>query len=90
MDAEVFANLQCIVGIGDLPLTVIWEYPEMKNENSGVLVSQIGPRVSLLTIPSVTSINVGNYTCIASNSAGKDVYTTPLTVNGSLVNNLNA
>lgn len=36
-----------------------------------------------LVIEQITSLHSGNYTCIASNVAGSERYTVPLTVNGN-------
>jgi hypothetical protein len=77
-----FATLQCIVGTGDLPLVIQWEYPGIHEPNSGISTMLAGDRVSLLTIPVVASKHFGNFTCIASNSAGHDMYTTLLMING--------
>nr|XP_024214188.1 Down syndrome cell adhesion molecule-like protein Dscam2 isoform X37 [Halyomorpha halys] len=81
LDAESFGSLQCIVGSGDLPLKIEWDYPGKEVTDSGVSIARLAPRVSLLTIPIILSKHVGNYSCIASNEAGSDSYTTPLIVN---------
>lgn len=82
LDDGNFASLQCMVSVGDLPLEIKWLYPKMSTPNHGVTLTKIAPQVSILTIPRVSSKNIGNYTCIATNSAGRDIYTTSLYVNG--------
>lgn len=84
MNAGEFANLQCIVPTGDLPLTIKWSYPgEEMGGSSGVITKKVADRVSMLMISAITAKHAGNYVCTAENAAGKSSYTAQLTVNGS-------
>ncbi|KAG7213701.1 hypothetical protein KM043_002940, partial [Ampulex compressa] len=82
MNAGEFANLQCIVPIGDLPLNIRWSYPgEEMGGSSGVLAKKVADRVSMLMISVITARHAGEYVCTAENAAGTAFYATTLTVN---------
>ena len=84
MNAGEFANLQCIVPTGDLPLTIRWSYPGVAmGGSSGVITKKVADRVSMLMISVITAKHAGDYVCTAENAAGKSSYSTFLTVNGS-------
>lgn len=77
------ASLQCTVSEGDLPLHITWLFNGEEIEDSDTIsISKLGRRGSALTIDSVTSANVGNYTCSIKNPVGSETYTAPLLVNG--------
>ncbi|XP_043494094.1 Down syndrome cell adhesion molecule-like protein Dscam2 isoform X8 [Polistes fuscatus] len=82
MNAGEFANLQCIVPTGDLPLNIRWSYPgEEMGGSSGVLAKKVADRVSMLMISVITAKHAGEYVCTAENAAGTASYSTALTVN---------
>ncbi|KAK2577363.1 hypothetical protein KPH14_003479 [Odynerus spinipes] len=84
MNAGEFANLQCIVSTGDLPLNIRWSYPgEEMGGSSGVLAKKVADRVSMLMISVITAKHAGEYVCTAENAAGTASHSTTLTVNGS-------
>jgi hypothetical protein len=84
MNAGEFANLQCIVPTGDLPLNIRWSYPgEEMGGSSGVLAKKVADRVSMLMISVITARHAGEYVCTAENAAGTASHSTILTVNGS-------
>lgn len=84
MNAGEFANLQCIVPVGDLPLKISWTYPGDKiGGSSGILVKKVADRVSMLMITAITARHAGDYVCTAENEAGSSSFSTTLTVNGS-------
>lgn len=84
MNAGEFANLQCIVPTGDLPLNIRWSYPgEEMGGSSGVLAKKVADRVSMLMISVITARHAGEYVCTAENAAGTVSHSTTLTVNGS-------
>lgn len=77
------ATLQCTVSEGDLPLHITWLFNGEEIEDSeSVSISKLGRRASALIIDSVTSANVGNYTCSVKNPVGSETYTSSLLVNG--------
>lgn len=85
MNAGEFANLQCIVPTGDLPLNIRWSYPgEEMGGSSGVLAKKVADRVSMLMISVITARHAGEYVCTAENAAGTSSHSTVLTVNGSV------
>ncbi|XP_046813704.1 Down syndrome cell adhesion molecule-like protein Dscam2 isoform X49 [Vespa crabro] len=82
MNAGEFANLQCIVPTGDLPLNIRWSYPgEEMGGSSGVLAKKVADRVSMLMISVITAKHSGEYVCTAENAAGTASHSTTLTVN---------
>lgn len=84
MNAGEFANLQCIVSSGDLPLNIRWSYPgEEMGGSSGVLAKKVADRVSMLMISIIAARHAGEYVCTAENAAGTASHSTVLTVNGS-------
>ncbi|KAF7411846.1 hypothetical protein HZH66_000742 [Vespula vulgaris] len=84
MNAGEFANLQCIVPTGDLPLNIRWSYPgEEMGGSSGVLAKKVADRVSMLMISVITAKHAGEYVCTAENAAGTASHSTTLTVNVS-------
>lgn len=86
MNAGEFANLQCTVPSGDLPLTIRWRFPGVEiGGASGVLEKKVADRVSMLMISAITARHAGEYTCSAENAAGLASHTTLLTVNGSRI-----
>lgn len=89
MNAGEFANLQCIVPTGDLPLNIRWSYPgEEMGGSSGVLAKKVADRVSMLMISVITARHAGEYVCTAENAAGTSSHSTILTVNGSGLHDL--
>lgn len=86
MNAGIFANLQCSVVSGDLPVTIMWTYPHdnLTPSDMGISIMKVADRVSLLTISVLQAHHWGNYTCVAENVAGVSVYSTPLVINGLL------
>ncbi|XP_023287724.1 Down syndrome cell adhesion molecule-like protein 1 homolog [Orussus abietinus] len=84
MNAGEFANLQCTVPTGDLPLKIRWSYPGVEMGGaSGVLAKKVADRVSMLMITTITEKHAGEYVCTAENAAGTASHSTFLTVNGS-------
>lgn len=79
-----FASVNCIVKEGDLPIHIEWLF---NNENissmMGIEIVQTGPRMTILSIDSVSGQHAGLYTCKAQNSAGFVSETKQLKVNGS-------
>lgn len=74
----------CTVG-GDLPLHFIWLLNRVPIEpNQEILMEKRGKRISVLMIDSLKATHMGNYTCLAENSAGTSEYTSQLIVNGSI------
>ena len=76
-------QLTCHVSKGDLPIKIHWLHNNLKiHSNLGVLASKMGDRISLLTVSSVSAINSGIYSCIATNFAGVFNQSAELFVNG--------
>lgn len=76
-------QLNCYVGKGDIPLTIVWTLNGKKiKPHSGISTVLIGHRTSLLTINSVEAHHAGEYTCVALNPAGRTSHSAMLNVNG--------
>ncbi|XP_025832144.1 Down syndrome cell adhesion molecule-like protein Dscam2 isoform X2 [Agrilus planipennis] len=78
------APITCQIMEGDLPITFRWERNGKlisNNISMGTSVRRIDEFSSSLILEKVTSMHSGNYTCIASNVAGVEKYTVPLSVN---------
>ncbi|XP_023220980.1 titin-like [Centruroides sculpturatus] len=76
-------QVTCLVKEGELPLNFQWMKDGVEIRCiSNVLIKQIDDFSSMLTIPSVTVDNVGNYTCTVTNNYGSDRYTALLKMKG--------
>lgn len=75
----------CGVSRGDLPLTLKWlKDGEPLMPSLGANVSSLDQYTSILSIPSLSAINSGDYTCVASNPASEVKYTASLQVKGNV------
>ncbi|XP_060529750.1 cell adhesion molecule Dscam2 isoform X6 [Cylas formicarius] len=71
----------CAVTKGDLPLKIIWFFNnEPIDSLHGTTVGQLNPKMSTLSIESVSEIHSGEFLCIAENPAGKSSYSAILNV----------
>lgn len=76
-------QLMCHVAKGDLPIKVKWLFRNTTvNSAMGAVSTKIGDRTSVLSLSSVSAGNSGDYTCVASNSAGQFNHSAELNVNG--------
>lgn len=84
------AAISCQILEGDLPIAFRWEknrQPVVSSPYapSGIITRRMDEYSTSLVIEHITSLHSGNYTCIASNVAGSERFTVPLTVNGKLL-----
>ena len=89
LNAGDFVVVQCSAVKGDSPLSLRWAFqsrplsPDTHPQSvSGLTVTALGERISVLSIQSVSAAHNGEYTCTAENPAGVANYTATLTVNG--------
>lgn len=76
-------QLTCHVAKGDLPLKINWMFNGKPIfAHLAIVTTKVGDRLNLLTVPSVTGDNGGEYTCVATNLAGQSNHSTTLYVNG--------
>lgn len=73
---------------GDLPMKIIWYFNDARitTIENGIHVVMTSPRISQLTIESVTAYHRGQYRCVAENNAGQNEYSAELRVNGTYRN----
>lgn len=84
LNIGVAASVNCLISEGDSPLEITWQLNgNVLKPDSGMEISKIGKRLQVLSIESVESEHVGNYTCRAENAAGYDEVTAWLAINGS-------
>nr|XP_032292756.1 Down syndrome cell adhesion molecule-like protein Dscam2 isoform X3 [Drosophila virilis] len=75
-------SVHCTISGGDLPVSVIWTLnrhpllPELE-----IFTEKRGQRIHNLMIDAIEAKHAGNYTCIASNSAGRAEHSAELIVN---------
>lgn len=82
------AVVNCVVTKGDLPLEISWTFSSETIDSSqqrDITTTPLEPRVSVLTINSVSANHQGNYTCIVQNAAGRAEYVATLIVNGTSI-----
>lgn len=75
----------CGVSRGDSPLRLVWQFDgESLSPSLGANVSSLDQYTSILSIPSLSHLNSGEYTCVASNQASEVRYTASLQVKGNV------
>lgn len=79
-------QLNCHVSKGDKPLEINWLFndDELSSELN-VATTKLGSSSSVLTIGTISAVNTGKYTCIASNQIGSYNYSTSIYVDGTLL-----
>lgn len=79
------AFVGCAVRKGSVgPFQLSWQKNESPLEShAGVRISRQSDSISTLTIREVSPSDNGNYTCVAQNADGVDVFTAHLAVSGS-------
>lgn len=71
---------------GDQPIQITWTFESNKSSydrQPSITTHRISKTASALNIPSATEYHSGIYICTVSNHAGKTVYNTSVTVNGT-------
>lgn len=79
-------QILCTLLSGDDPVTLYWlkDKISMNTDNlEGTDITSVGPRTSMLAIPSVEQSHSGEYTCVASNRAGQANHSVTLNVLGT-------
>lgn len=89
------AAISCQILEGDLPVTFLWEkdgvplntdtsqHSPSSSQQPLAIANRLDEFSTRLVIELITSSHTGNYTCVASNAAGVEKFTVPLTVNGN-------
>lgn len=77
-------SLTCTVTKGDLPIEFSWLHNNNTVENDDyIAIFKTSKKISTLSFDSVQPYHIGQYSCVAQNSAGFSSYSTDLFVNGS-------
>lgn len=83
MNYDETVSATCTVSGGDSPINFVWLLNGVPiTPYQDILMEKKGNRISVLMIESLKATHMGNYTCVAENSAGTAEYTSPLIVNG--------
>lgn len=76
--------IQCMAMKGDLPIEISWWLNGQPIDNAvGITVMKVSPRLSSLSIDSISYKHRGDFKCVARNKGGHAEYTTELKVNGT-------
>lgn len=83
-------SISCIITEGDLPLTVLWQHngqnlTDEQNDMGDIFFTTRGQRIHMLIIESVKARHMGNFSCTATNRAGRTDFTSNLVVKGSII-----
>ena len=79
-----FAQIFCVVGKGDEPITLSWSLKgDIVTSDPVLSTTMLGSRTSMLTISAVNYRHTGTYTCRASNPAGSVSHSADLVVDGN-------
>lgn len=72
---------------GDLPLHIEWLFDgALPLPHLNAVTSKIGARTTFLSVAAVTASNGGQYTCVATNTAGSANFSDVLNVHGNILN----
>lgn len=76
--------VQCMVFKGDTPLQLHWTLngQPITNEHVGIRIIKMSPKLSSLSIDSISGHHRGLFKCIATNAAGMAEQSAELMVNG--------
>lgn len=78
----------CTVNKGDFPIEITWYHKDNLGNvrklttDDGIIITRTNERISMLSIDQLKAKHRGNFTCAASNKAGKTQYSTNLLING--------
>ncbi|KAK8780163.1 hypothetical protein V5799_018491, partial [Amblyomma americanum] len=77
--------VSCVAVEGDEPMSFTWFKNGQPLTSAGQRVksAKLTENMASLTILEVTAADIGNYTCVVSNSAGEDSFTAPLLADGA-------
>ena len=81
-------TLTCTIAKGDLPISIVWRkdsanIDSTNAENDDIKIIAFNEFISMLTIDDLDVRHIGNYSCLASNSAGTAIRYQTVHVNGN-------
>lgn len=78
--------VNCMISKGDLPLQIEWQHNGLliprQSITSGINILDMSARLSTLNFEYIRGEHRGNYTCVATNPAGRVESTAELNING--------
>lgn len=77
------ASITCAVIKGNMPLKFVWMKNQKELPNDDNIKVRDMDDISVLAIDPIKSVSGGNYTCVVSNSLGRDEHTARLIVKGN-------
>lgn len=83
--------INCMITKGDSPLEIQWKFnsrPIERDNSMGIIITKLSPRLSSLSIESVSARHRGVYQCTAINKAGETEHSSSLKVNGDYSENI--
>lgn len=89
VEESIFAgesvHMTCHVSKGDRPLQISWSFQGHEipyHNNKGITTTKLGEKASVLSIPIAMGHHSGNYTCTASNRAGRAYHSALVNIHG--------
>lgn len=89
VEESIFAgesvHITCHVSKGDRPLQISWSFQGNEipyHNNMGITTTKLGEKASVLSIPTAMGQHSGNYTCTASNRAGRAHHSALVNIHG--------
>lgn len=81
--------IQCMTTKGDVPIAFEWLLNDRRiaNNENKITITKVSPRISTLSIESISRSHHGEFKCIASNTAGQSAQSAELFVNGKSAQN---
>ena len=81
-------TLTCTIAKGDLPISIVWRkdnanIDSTNAKNDDIKIIAFNEFISMLTIDDLDVRHIGNYSCLASNSAGTAIRYQTVHVNGN-------
>ena len=81
-------TLTCTIAKGDSPINILWQKDQeniQSSEKGDIKVIAFDEFNSMLTIEDLDVRHIGNYSCLASNSAGTAIHYQTVHVNGTIM-----
>ncbi|KAG5667730.1 hypothetical protein PVAND_015701 [Polypedilum vanderplanki] len=90
VNLDEMVSATCTVNKGDFPIDIQWIHTDSNGierkllTSDGIVITRTNQRISMLSIESCQRRHIGNFSCVASNKAGKSSHSAYLSINGSI------